>query len=98
MQGELIYHYNDDEYRRHVPVELDFDEMTATVLDENDSWWEPESMTCDPQDSWLEVIDGSYGDSFSAVEEWDTDGIDHMRGEYGDDGFFVVRDAKESWR
>lgn len=91
MIGELVIHYDDDTYRKHIPVWVDTDEMAAEILDDgNGEYWEPEEPIGNDwgDESFEEIV--TDDETWPAVWDYDDDGISHMECEYGIGNFIVM--------
>lgn len=91
MIAEYVIHYNDNQYRKHIPVWFDEENMQAEFLDDGvGEYWEPEEPIGHDwdEDSFEEVVTDEV--AYPAVQSWDLEGIEHMDEMYGEDAYVLV--------
>lgn len=90
MIGELVIHYDNDAYRRHVPVWVELNSMQAEILDDGvGEYWEPDAPIGEDWDESWEAIDVD-GKTYPAVCDWDVEGISYMEENYGAGEYIVI--------
>lgn len=88
VQGELVIHYNDDEYRCYTPVRVAFDEMVAAATEEDERWEPFKADDLYLEEDWEEIV--VNGEAYPIAYDFDPDGIAEAEEQYGKGGYILV--------